>query len=204
MQCLLQASGVHIRLMVSRGLKPTPYQNPRTTIGAPTIVIVPEWKEAAPGTAPLADTCSASSSWLCQAAGEKSGAFSVAQCVCCFFGGAGAGAGRGVGGVQRAGATGICTQTAKPLRCHHAGPKEQGISLFTCHVVRGPSNVQDPTWNSHSKLNCIAACIQVSRWCCMRRPGGWQRCPQRYLVCGQLGCIICAGSTAPAHVNASG
>ncbi len=21
--------------------------------------------------------------------------------------------------------------------------------------------VQDPSWNSHSKLNCIAACIQV-------------------------------------------
>lgn len=41
-----QASGVHIRLMVTRGLKPTPYQAPATTIGAPTIVILPEWKEA--------------------------------------------------------------------------------------------------------------------------------------------------------------
>ena len=27
------ASGVHIRLMVSRGLKPTPYQNPKITLG---------------------------------------------------------------------------------------------------------------------------------------------------------------------------
>lgn len=27
------ASGVHIRLMVSRGLKPTPYQSPYITIG---------------------------------------------------------------------------------------------------------------------------------------------------------------------------
>ena len=32
--------------MVTRGLKPTPYQNPNTTIGEPTIVILPEWKEA--------------------------------------------------------------------------------------------------------------------------------------------------------------
>mgnify|MGYP001807173375 CR=1 FL=1 len=38
------AAGVHIRLMVTRGLKPTPYQNPNTTIGKPTIVIVPEYK----------------------------------------------------------------------------------------------------------------------------------------------------------------
>lgn len=41
-----KASGVHIRLMVTRGLKPTPYQNPNTTIGDPTIVILPEWKQA--------------------------------------------------------------------------------------------------------------------------------------------------------------
>ncbi|GIL57359.1 hypothetical protein Vafri_12609 [Volvox africanus] len=38
------SSGVHIRLMVTRGLKPTPYQNPNITIGMPTIVIVPEHK----------------------------------------------------------------------------------------------------------------------------------------------------------------
>ena len=36
--------GVHIRLMVTRGLKATPYQNPKVTIGAPTIVIIPEYK----------------------------------------------------------------------------------------------------------------------------------------------------------------
>ena len=40
-------------------------------------------------------------------------------------------------------------------------PQEQGIRLFTCHVRRGAADVQDPSWNSHSKLNCIAACIQV-------------------------------------------
>ncbi|KIY93266.1 branched-chain amino acidaminotransferase [Monoraphidium neglectum] len=39
------ATGVHIRLMVTRGLKSTPYQDPRVTVGRPTIVILPEWKD---------------------------------------------------------------------------------------------------------------------------------------------------------------
>ena len=43
--------GVHIRLMVSRGVKATPYQDPRITITPPTIVIVPEYKQALPQTA---------------------------------------------------------------------------------------------------------------------------------------------------------
>lgn len=38
-------SGVHIRLMMSRGVKSTPYQDPAMTVGAPTIVIIPEYKE---------------------------------------------------------------------------------------------------------------------------------------------------------------
>jgi branched-chain amino acid aminotransferase len=42
--------GVHIRLMVSRGVKATPYQDPRITITPPTIVIIPEYKS------PLAET----------------------------------------------------------------------------------------------------------------------------------------------------
>ena len=37
-------SDVHIRLIVSRGLKKTPYQHPKATIGKPTIVIIPEYK----------------------------------------------------------------------------------------------------------------------------------------------------------------
>ncbi|GIL89748.1 hypothetical protein Vretimale_16602 [Volvox reticuliferus] len=85
------SSGVHIRLMVTRGLKPTPYQNPNITIGMPTIVIIPEHKEPSPI------------------------------------------------------------------------PREVGIRLFTVHVRRGPPDVQDPGWNSHSKLNCIAACIQANK-----------------------------------------
>ncbi len=43
--------GVHIRLMVSRGVKATPYQDPRATITPPTIVIVPEFKTPTPDTA---------------------------------------------------------------------------------------------------------------------------------------------------------
>ena len=84
-------SGVHIRLMVTRGLKATPYQDPRVTIGPATIVIIPEYKTPKPETA------------------------------------------------------------------------YQPISLFTVHVRRGPADVQDPKLNSHSKLNCILACIQAAK-----------------------------------------
>ncbi|HEV2332968.1 MAG TPA: aminotransferase class IV [Gammaproteobacteria bacterium] len=42
--------GVHIRLMVSRGVKATPYQDPRVTIGPPTVVIIPEYKQPLPKT----------------------------------------------------------------------------------------------------------------------------------------------------------
>ncbi|MCP4186879.1 MAG: aminotransferase class IV [Gammaproteobacteria bacterium] len=83
--------GVHIRLMVSRGIKATPYQDPRITITPPTIVIIPEYKQALPETA------------------------------------------------------------------------AKGIKLFTVHVRRGYPDVQDPKLNSHSKLNCITACIQAAK-----------------------------------------
>ena len=39
---------VHIRLMVSRGIKSTPYQDPSFTISPPTIVIIPEYKSPDP------------------------------------------------------------------------------------------------------------------------------------------------------------
>ncbi|HET7923806.1 MAG TPA: aminotransferase class IV, partial [Rhodanobacteraceae bacterium] len=80
---------VHVRLMVTRGVKRTPYQDPRVTIGPATIVIIPEHKN------PLPDTV------------------------------------------------------------------ERGLKLFTVHVRRGYPDVQDPKLNSHSKLNCITACIQA-------------------------------------------
>ena len=83
--------GVHIRLMVTRGVKATPYQDPRATVTPPTIVIIPEFK------APLAQT------------------------------------------------------------------GEDGARLFTVHVRRGYPDVQDQKLNSHSKLNCILACIQAAK-----------------------------------------
>ncbi|WP_020398451.1 aminotransferase class IV [Kordiimonas gwangyangensis] len=83
--------GVHIRLMVTRGIKATPYQDPRVTISPATIVIIPEFKEA-------------------------------------------------------------MKQTL-----------DRGIRLFTAHVRRGYPDVQDPKLNSHSKLNCITACIQAAK-----------------------------------------
>jgi branched-chain amino acid aminotransferase len=82
--------GVHVRLMVTRGVKATPYQDPRVTIGKATIVIIPEYKEANP---------------------DKF---------------------------------------------------RDGLSLHTVNVRRGAPDVQDQKLNSHSKLNCITACIQAA------------------------------------------
>ena len=83
------SEGVHIRLMVTRGVRSTPYQDPRVVVGGATIVIVAEYKEPEPAIV------------------------------------------------------------------------EHGIRLFTVHVRRGDPAVQDPKLNSHSKLNCITACIQA-------------------------------------------
>jgi branched-chain amino acid aminotransferase len=40
--------GVHVRLMITRGVKQTPSQDPRLTVGGPTIVIIAEHKLADP------------------------------------------------------------------------------------------------------------------------------------------------------------
>jgi len=85
----MHGDGVHVRLMVTRGVKSTPYQDPRVTVGPATVVIIPEYKSASP---------------------------------------------------------------AITMR---------GVSLYTVHVRRGAPDVQDPKLNSHSKLNCITACIQA-------------------------------------------
>jgi branched-chain amino acid aminotransferase len=42
--------GVHIRLMVTRGVKATPYQDPRVTVGPATVVVIAEHKEVMPRT----------------------------------------------------------------------------------------------------------------------------------------------------------
>lgn len=83
--------GVHIRLMVTRGVKKTPYQGPRFTITPPTIVIIPEYKSPVPEI------------------------------------------------------------------------QDKGVSLFTAHVRRTGPAEQDQKLNSHSKLNCILACIQADK-----------------------------------------
>ncbi len=82
--------GAHIRLMVTRGVKATPYQDPRVTITPATIVIIPEYKEPNP---------------------DKF---------------------------------------------------QRGMKLHTVNVRRGYPDVQDQKLNSHSKLNCITACIQAN------------------------------------------
>ena len=38
-----------------------------------------------------------------------------------------------------------------------------GLNLHTVHIQRGNPTVQDPLWNSLSKLNCISACIQAEK-----------------------------------------
>ena len=40
--------GVHVRLMITRGVRSTPYQDPRVVVGGPTIVIIPEYKQPDP------------------------------------------------------------------------------------------------------------------------------------------------------------
>ena len=42
--------GVHVRLIISRGIKSTPYQDPKFTISGPTIVVIPEYKQPNPKT----------------------------------------------------------------------------------------------------------------------------------------------------------
>lgn len=42
--------GVHIRLMVTRGRKKAPFQDPRLSVFGSTIVIIAEWKEPSPAT----------------------------------------------------------------------------------------------------------------------------------------------------------
>jgi branched-chain amino acid aminotransferase len=47
----MTGEGVHIRLMVTRGPKSTPYQDPRMSAGPATVVIIAEYKDPLPATA---------------------------------------------------------------------------------------------------------------------------------------------------------
>lgn len=48
LQANAMTDGVHVRLMVTRGVKSTPYQDPRMTAGPATIVIIAEYKQPRP------------------------------------------------------------------------------------------------------------------------------------------------------------
>jgi branched-chain amino acid aminotransferase len=47
---MADATGVHVRLMVTRGPKSTPYQDPRFSAGPATVVIIAEYKDPLPST----------------------------------------------------------------------------------------------------------------------------------------------------------
>jgi branched-chain amino acid aminotransferase len=83
--------GVHVRLMITRGPKRTPFQGRSVDLGRPTVVILAEHKQPAPDIA------------------------------------------------------------------------TRGLRLATVHVRRGAPDVQDPGWNTHSKLNCISAALQAEK-----------------------------------------
>lgn len=90
----IEANGLendaHLRLMVTRGIRRQPYQDPRLALGRATVVIVPAQSP------------------------------------------------------------------------HDPAAAERGLKLFTVHVRRSAPDVQDPKINSHSKFNCISACIQAN------------------------------------------
>lgn len=170
---------------VTRGLKSTPYQHPAATIGQPTIVVIPEYKEAAAGPKVggwvVEVVAGEQASWV----GEGPPA-ALRQCTRC---GPLCRSSRSVaappawppltmpnrvhppdltgGGTLIQALHVLVRSTRRPpsapqcVPAHLVCVQEEGICLFTVHVRRGAPDVQDPGWNSHSKLNCIAACIQV-------------------------------------------
>jgi branched-chain amino acid aminotransferase len=44
----MSGEGVHVRLMVTRGVRSTPYQDPRVVVTPPTVVIIAEYKDPDP------------------------------------------------------------------------------------------------------------------------------------------------------------
>lgn len=81
------ATGAHLRLMVTRGIRSVPFQDPSLAVSGSTVVIIPQYMQAD-------------------------------------------------------------EQTVR-----------RGITVGTVAVRRGRPDVQDPSLNTHSKLNCITACI---------------------------------------------
>jgi branched-chain amino acid aminotransferase len=81
----------HLRVMLTRGIRKQPYQDPRLAVGQATLVIVPAQSP------------------------------------------------------------------------HDPAKAQRGLDLFTVHVRRGNPDVQDQKINSHSKFNCVSACIQANQ-----------------------------------------
>ena len=53
----------------------------------------------------------------------------------------------------------IIMEHSKPV----LGQSAKGVKLVTVPQTRGSPMVQDPKYNSHSKLNCVIACLQSSK-----------------------------------------
>ena len=49
-QCNQMHDDVHVRVMITRGIKKTPSQDPRLTISGPNVVVIAEHKKASPQT----------------------------------------------------------------------------------------------------------------------------------------------------------
>ena len=54
----------------------------------------------------------------------------------------------------------VCIAEHKPSS---AMPPGEGLRLHTVHVRRGYADVQDQKLNSHSKINCVTACIAAAK-----------------------------------------
>ena len=67
------------------------------------------------------------------------------------------------------------------------GSSSKGIKLVTVPQIRGQPMSQDPKFNSHSKLNCVIACLQPSKAggdeALMLDPHGFVNTTNSYIRC---------------------
>mmetsp|Transcript_5853 Transcript_5853/g.9078 ORF Transcript_5853/g.9078 Transcript_5853/m.9078 type:complete len:344 (-) Transcript_5853:70-1101(-) len=57
----------------------------------------------------------------------------------------------------------VCIAEHKEAATIDSPAQQNGITLHTVHVRRGNADVQDQKLNSHSKINCITACIAAAK-----------------------------------------
>uniref|UniRef100_A0A7S2W3Z3 Aminotransferase class IV n=1 Tax=Mucochytrium quahogii TaxID=96639 RepID=A0A7S2W3Z3_9STRA len=65
--------------------------------------------------------------------------------------------------VNKGPATIVCIAEHKPPATIDSPAQQNGIKLHTVHVRRGYADVQDQKLNSHSKINCVTACIAAKK-----------------------------------------